>query len=211
MAERGRFITFEGGEGVGKSTQIKRLSEFLVSQDVPHLMTREPGGSHGAEEIRNLVVQGEPGRWSVTSETLLLFAARHDLLENLIRPALSEGTWVLCDRFVDSTYAYQGTSRGMPRDDLDRLSQMVVADTQPDLTFVMDMDPTVALERTEQRKGNENRFEQFPIAWHEGLRQAFLDIAKSNAGRCHVINAEAKADRVFELIRAAVEERFLQN
>ncbi len=211
MAERGRFITFEGGEGVGKSTQIKRLSEFLVSQDVPHLMTREPGGSHGAEEIRNLVVQGEPGRWSVTSETLLLFAARHDLLENLIRPALSEGTWVLCDRFVDSTYAYQGTSRGMPRDDLDRLSQMVVADTQPDLTFVMDMDPTVALERTEQRKGNENRFEQFPIAWHEGLRQAFLDIAKSNADRCLVIDAEAQADRVFELIRAAVEERFLQN
>ena len=211
MADRGRFITFEGGEGVGKSTQIKRLSEFLVSQDVPHLMTREPGGSPGAEEIRNLVVQGEPGRWSVTSETLLLFAARHDLLESLIRPALTEGTWVLCDRFVDSTYAYQGASRGMPLEDLDSLSQMVVGDTKPDLTFVMDMDPTVALERTEQRKGNENRFEQFPISWHEGLRKAFLEIAASNPNRCVVVDAEAKSDLVFEKVRAAVEERFLKN
>ena len=211
MADRGRFITFEGGEGVGKSTQIKRLSEFLVSQDVPHLMTREPGGSHGAEEIRNLVVQGEPGRWSATSETLLFFAARHDLLENLIRPALTEGTWVLCDRFVDSTYAYQGASRGMSLEDLDSLSQMVVGDTKPALTFVLDMDPTVALERTEQRKGNENRFERFPISWHEGLRKAFLEIATSNPNRCVVVDAEAKSDLVFEKVRAAVEERFLKN
>ena len=211
MADTGRFITFEGGEGVGKSTQIKIVSEHLKSAGVPHVVTREPGGSPGAEEIRSLLVTGEPGRWDVTSETLLLFAARQDLLQQVIRPALAAGKWVLCDRFVDSTYAYQGIARGMAPSQLDELTAMVVGDTQPDLTIVMDMDPAIALERIRQRRGNEDRFEKFPLEWHQRLAAAFRRICQKNPGRCFLADASQPEDVVSDLIWRRVSSQFLEN
>lgn len=211
MAEAGRFITFEGGEGVGKSTQIKHLSEHLNKQGVSHIVTREPGGSPGAEAIRSLVVTGDPDRWNVVSETLLLYAAREDLLESVIRPALQKGDWVLCDRFADSSFAYQGAARGMPLEQLAQLNAMVVGQTQPDLTVVMHMDPAGAIARTKSRAGNEDRFERFPIEWHETLANAFLDIAAENPGRCFLVEASAPAERIADEIFAEVKARFLQN
>ncbi len=211
MADIGRFITFEGGEGVGKSTQIKTLSEHLKTKGVPHIVTREPGGSPGAEEIRSLLVTGEPGRWDVTSETLLLYAARQDLLQSVIRPALANGEWVLCDRFYDSSYAYQGVSRGFPKSQLDDLNRIVVGETKPDLTIVMDMDPKTAFERIRDREGNENRFEKFPLEWHEKLAMAFRDIAKQEPDRCTVVQAANSPDDIADEIWALVHSRFLEN
>ncbi len=210
MGKRGRFISFEGGEGVGKSTQIKLLAEYLEKQGIPHMVTREPGGSPGAEEIRTLLVTGAPGRWDVVSETLLLFAARQDLLNTVIRPALSTGEWVLCDRFVDSSYVYQGDARGMPKEQLDRLTEMVVGETMPDLTFVMDIDPSVALARTQERGHAENRFEQFPLDWHKKLASAFRALAENNQDRCCLIDASAPKDAVAEAIRDRVQRQFLE-
>ncbi len=210
MANAGRFITFEGGEGVGKSTQIKLLSQHLERKGVTHLVTREPGGSPGAEDIRALLVTGDPGRWDVVSETLLLFAARQDLLSTVIRPALARGEWVLCDRFVDSTYVYQGAARGMARSDLDRLTALVVGDTMPDLTFVLDMDPQAALTRTHTRTGNEDRFEKFPLAWHQNLATAFRDLADQHRSRCVLIDADQAPEPVGDQIWRCVRDRLLQ-
>ncbi len=142
---QGKFITFEGGEGCGKSTQVGRLIHFLRAKGIKALPTREPGGSPGAELIRELHVTGEPDRWDAITETLLLFAARRDHLVRTIRPALQAGTWVICDRYVDSTMAYQGYGRGIDKATIDTLHTMVAGSMRPDLTIVLDSNPEVAM------------------------------------------------------------------
>jgi len=204
----GRFITLEGGEGTGKSTQIKRLKAALEAKGLHVLATREPGGSPGAEQIRTLMVEGEPGRWDAITETLLVYAARADHVAKVIGPALLADTWVICDRFSDSTYAYQGAGRGVPRETIRRIDSAVLDDFAPDLTLVLDLDVQVGLQRATARGAAENRFEKFGLEFHEKLRQAFLDIARRHPERCRVIDAGGSEDQVAEAILAAVSRRF---
>jgi dTMP kinase len=204
----GRFITLEGGEGTGKSTQIRRLAAALEKKGVPVLCTREPGGSPGAEEIRKLMVEGEPGRWNAITETLLAYAARADHVTRTIGPALQAGTWVISDRFSDSTFAYQGAGRGLARETIRRIDSAVLDDFTPDLTLILDLDVKVGLERALARNGAETRFEKFGPEFHEKLRQSFLDIAKRHPERCRVIDASGGEDQVAGAIFAAVSQRF---
>jgi dTMP kinase len=204
----GRFITLEGGEGTGKSTQVKRLAASLESKGIKVLATREPGGSPGAEEIRKLMVEGEPGRWDAITETLLAYAARADHVARTIGPALLAGSWVISDRFSDSTFAYQGVGRGVPRETIRRIDSAVLDDFSPDLTLVLDLDVTLGLQRAMARPGSENRFEKFGADFHEKLRQAFADIARRHPERCRLIDAGGSEDQVAEAILAAVSRRF---
>ena len=208
----GRFITLEGGEGTGKSTQVRRLAAALEAKGVQVLATREPGGSPGAEQIRKLMVEGEPGRWDAITETLLAYAARADHVARTIGPALLAGTWVISDRFNDSTFAYQGAGRGVERETIRRIDAAVLDDFQPDLTLVLDLDVGIGLGRANAREnskaGSENRFEKFGADFHEKLRQAFLDIARRNPERCRVIDASGDEDQVAQAIFAAVARRF---
>jgi dTMP kinase len=204
----GRFITLEGGEGTGKSTQIRRLAATLEKKGIAVLCTREPGGSPGAEEIRKLMVEGEPGRWNAVTETLLAYAARSDHVARTIGPALHADRWVISDRFSDSTFAYQGVGRGLARETIRRIDSAVLDDFAPDLTLILDLDVTIGLERALARGPAENRFEKFGIEFHEKLRQAFLDIAKRSPERCRVIDASGSEEQVAEAIFAAVSRRF---
>jgi dTMP kinase len=208
----GRFITLEGGEGTGKSTQIKRLKAALEAKGIQVLATREPGGSPGAEQIRKLMVEGEPGRWDAITETLLAYAARADHVARTIGPALRTGTWVISDRFNDSTFAYQGAGRGVPRETIRRIDAAVLDDFQPDLTLMLDLDAKLGLERALSRPNAktvaENRFEKFGADFHEKLRQSFLDIARRNPERCRVIDAGGTEEQVAEAILTAVSRRF---
>jgi dTMP kinase len=204
----GRFITLEGGEGTGKSTQSRRLAAGLEARGSTCIVTREPGGSPGAEKIRELLVTGEPGRWEALTETLLIFAARADHVARTIGPALVEGRFVICDRFTDSTYAYQGVGREMPRETIRRIESVVLDDFKPDMTLVLDLPVEVGLARARSRGGDESRFEKFDTAFHERLRQAFLDIAKRAPDRCTVIDASGSEDEVAAAIWAVVARRF---
>src|SRR4051812_21038858 len=204
----GRFITLEGGEGTGKSTQIKRLAASLEAKGIKVLATREPGGSPGAEEIRKLMVEGEPGRWDAITETLLAYAARADHVARTIGPALVAGSWVISDRFSDSTFAYQGVGRGVPRETIRRIDSAVLDDFSPDLTLVLDLDVSLGLKRATARGASENRFEKFGVEFHEKLHQAFLDIARRYPERCRVIDAGGSEGEVAEAILAAVSRRF---
>ena len=203
-----RFITLEGGEGTGKSTQAKRLAAALHAKNIASVVTREPGGSPGAEQIRELLVHGEPGRWSALTETLLVFAARTDHIARTIKPALDAGKWVISDRFTDSTYAYQGVARGVDREIIRRVQSAAIGDFKPDLTLVLDLPVAVGLERAKTRAGAEDRFESFDVAFHEKLRQAFLDIARRDDGRCVVLDAGGSEDQVADLIWQTVAKRF---
>jgi dTMP kinase len=204
----GRFISLEGGEGTGKSTQARRLALALQDRGFAVLTTREPGGSPGAEEIRGLMVNGEPGRWDAMTETLLAYAARTDHVARTIGPALVAGTWVITDRFSDSTFAYQGAGRGMDRETIRRIESAVLDDFKPDLTLILDLDPAIGLKRAMARGTAENRFEKFGAEFHGRLRQAFLDIARRSPERCRVIDASGDEDAVAEAILAAVSGRF---
>jgi len=204
----GRFITLEGGEGTGKSTQLRRLAESLKQRGIAVVATREPGGAPGAEEIRKLMVTGEPGRWDVMTETLLAYAARADHVAHTIGPALVAGKWVISDRFSDSTFAYQGVGRGLDRETIRRIDSAVLDDFKPDLTLVLDLDVSVGLERALVRGPAENRFEKFGTEFHERLRQAFLDIARRNPERCHVIDASGSEDQVAAAIFQTVAAHF---
>jgi len=204
----GRFITLEGGEGTGKSTQARRLASALEAQGKRCVVTREPGGSPGAEEIRALLVNGLPGRWDALTETLLVFAARADHVERTIRPALDADKFVVCDRFTDSTYAYQGVGRDMPRETIRRIESIVLEDFKPDLTLVLDLPVETGLARAKSRGAAESRFENFDAAFHERLRQAFLDIAKRSPDRCVLIDAGGSEDEVAGAIWDAVKRRF---
>lgn len=204
---QGRFITFEGGEGTGKSTQVARLVERLRGRGLEVVQTREPGGSPGAEDIRAIALNGDPGRWSAATETLLMFAARSDHLERTIRPALAAGRWVVCDRFADSSRAYQGVGGGTPADFIEVLDAAIVGATQPDLTLVFDLPVQVGLERAFGRGLFETRFESKGLEFHERLRRGFLEIAAEHPERCVVIDADGDQDAVAARVEAAVEAR----
>ena len=186
-----QFITFEGIDGSGKSTQARTLAASLGNA----ILTREPGGSAGAEEIRNLVLTGEPDRWSAETEILLFTAARRDHLEKTINPALKAGKTVICDRFADSTRVYQGATRGDLRAMVDQLHDVMIG-REPDLTFVIDMDPAVALARGLARKSGEDRFEDFGLSFQETLRHGFLSLAQTCADRCVLIDGNRTADEI---------------
>ncbi len=185
----GKFITFEGGEGTGKSTQTALLADYLNDQGYQVVLTREPGGSDGAELIRALLVSGDVGRWSPMTEALLLYAARAEHWLKVIAPALARGEWVICDRFADSTLAYQGYGHGVDRSFINRLYTAVIGTRQPDWTFVFDLDPYVGVQRALKRHTSENRFEQMDMAFHQRLREGFLRIARQYPHRCHIIDA----------------------
>lgn len=207
----GIFITFEGGEGSGKSTQCQALAERLGQAGQSVTLTREPGGSQGAEEIRKLLVEGDPDKWSSMAETLLFYAARDDHLTKTIRPALNSGKWVICDRFADSTRAYQGAQQNNLENLLEILEQTVIGKTQPDLTFLLDIDPKTGLERASNRGGiggSEDRFERKKLAFHTQLREAFLEIAKSAANRFIVLDANKSSSALEIEIWQIVTERF---
>ena len=206
-SSRGRFITLEGGEGAGKSTQIVRLADALTRAGVPVRITREPGGAPGAESIRTLLVQGEPGRWRPMTEALLHFAARSDHLAATVLPALAAGEWVICDRFADSTLAYQGYGQGLGRDTISALYKTVLGDFVPDLTLILDVPVDIGLRRAASRRNDETRYERMDRAFHERVRQGFLDIARREPGRCAVIDATRNADAVTTDILGIVTQR----
>jgi len=207
LAERGRFITLEGGEGAGKTTQARRLAAALRAAGIDAVETREPGGSPGAEEIRRLLTTGEPGRWSPMAETLLHSAARADHLRRLIRPALAAGRWVVCDRFADSTMAYQGYGQGLDRQFIEMLSASVVDGLMPDLTLVFDLPVEQGLVRAARRHGAEDRYEKMDRAFHEALRWGYRAIAEKAPERCFVIEAGGEEPQVWAQVRRAVAER----
>lgn len=191
----GTFISFEGIDGSGKSTQIKLLADHLRSQGHDVVLTREPGGSEGAEEIRALVLQGDPDRWSAHTEILLFTAARRDHLERTIMPALNAGKIVLCDRFADSTRMYQGLSRGDLRSIVDDLHKLMIG-VEPDITVLIDMDPQDGLNRAKARQGIEERFEDFGEGLQKAMRAGFLKLAAEYSNRFHVINGTQSIDAV---------------
>jgi dTMP kinase len=206
VTARGRFITFEGGEGAGKSTQVRMLASRLKAAGRQLIATREPGGSPGAEAIRKLLVEGAADRWAPLPETLLFLAARSDHVASAIEPALAAGHWVICDRFSDSTVVYQGIGRGLGVERVRALQQLTVTIT-PDLTFVLDTDPREGLARTHGRAAGEDRFEQFDAGFHFRLREAFLGIARSEPKRCTVVDSSQPPDIVAEEIWRTVEAR----
>jgi len=206
---RGRFITFEGGEGAGKTTQARLLAERLRAQGIDVVQTREPGGSPGAEEIRAIAVSGDAERWSARTETLLMYASRSDHLERKILPALEEGKWVVCDRFADSSRAYQGAGGGAPDSLIEALDEHVVGDNQPNLTVVFDIPVEVGLERAFGRGLFETRFESKGLEFHQKLREGFLEVAVRHPERCVVLDATGEVEEVAERLWAVVEERLL--
>src|SRR5580704_9418491 len=208
---RGYFITFEGGEGAGKSTQLRRLGDRLEAAGRTVVRTREPGGSPGAEAIRALLVTGEAERWSPVTETLLMYAARRDHVERVIRPSLVRGAWVVCDRFADSTRAYLGAAGGTDPRLIAALETYILEDTRPDLTLVFDLPVEVGLERAHVRAGSEMRFESKGHAFHERLRQGFLAIARAEPDRCVVVDATGDPETVEARVWAAVSARVTVN
>ena len=204
---RGRFVTLEGGEGAGKSTQNRLLADTLEARGIDVVTTREPGGAPGAEEIRRLLVDGEPGRWGAMTEALLHTAARRDHLERTVWPALDTGQWVLCDRFFDSTMAYQGYGLGIGREVIASLQHLALGDFAPDLTIILDLPVEEGLARAAARPGAEDRYERMDFAFHERLRAGFLDIAAREPGRCAVVDARGTEDAVQAAILAVIDGR----
>ena len=200
----GLFITLEGGEGIGKSTQAKHLKRHLEQTGHAVALTREPGGSQGAEDIRALLVTGEPDRWDGMTEALLLFAARRDHVELVIKPALQAGNIVICDRFTDSTMAYQGYGHDLGRETIEKLSAVVLDGFGPDLTLILDLPVDTGLSRAMSRGDAEQRYEDMDIAFHQRLRDGFLDIAKREPGRCKIVDASGSEEAVAEKIAASV-------
>lgn len=203
-----RFITFEGIDGSGKSTQARILADSLRAQGHPTVLTREPGGSSGAEDIRRLLVEGDPNRWSPETEILLFTAARRDHLEKTIQPALSAGNIVISDRFADSTRVYQGAVRGPLRALVDQLHADLIK-CEPDLTFIIDMDPAIALGRGLARKSGEDRFEEFGADFQVRLQRGFLDLAQAFPQRCRVIDGNRAKAQVAADVAAAVQTALL--
>jgi dTMP kinase len=204
---RGRFITLEGGEGAGKSTQAHRLADRLRARGLSVVVTREPGGSQGAEAIRALLVTGGADRWSATTETLLMYAARRDHIERTIEPALARGEWVVSDRFADSTRAYQGVGGGASGSLIQALERYVLGQTRPDLTLILDLPAELGLARAAGRTHAETRFEAKGEAFHRRLREGFLAIARVESDRCAVIDATQPLESVEAAIWAQVEAR----
>jgi dTMP kinase len=210
-SQRGRFITFEGGEGSGKSTQIKKLAKRLDSAKLRTVVTREPGGSPGAEIIRHLLLSGMGKLLGPEAETLLFAAARDDHVHTVIEPALERGSWVLCDRFSDSTRAYQGKLGQVPPAVLNAMERVTIGDLKPDLTFILDVPVEVGMQRAALRRGAgaPDRFEAEDLKFHERLRDAYRQIAIDEPQRCVLIEANAAIDAVATRVWAAVRDRLL--
>lgn len=212
QAQPGRFITLEGGEGAGKSTQIAGLARRLEDAGIGVISTREPGGAPGADTIRSILVSGDVDRWDPMSEALLNFAARREHLLRTIWPALERGHWVLSDRFADSTMAYQGYGHGIDRELIAALYRAAVGDFRPDLTLILDLPVAEGLRRATQRNGAasaaEDRYERMDVAFHERLRAGFLEIAANEPERCVVIDAGGDADDVAARLWEAVSSKF---
>jgi len=200
----GRFISFEGGEGSGKSTQARLLAEHLKSHGQDAVLTREPGGTEGAEAIRSLLVTGEPGRWSPWAEACLVNAARTDHVARVIRPALERGAFVICDRFVDSTRAYQGAGKGIPDTELCDLHARVTGDLWPDLTIVMQISAEAGLARAGRRGGGEGRFEAHEAAFHARVTAFFAQLPTIEPQRCLGFDATLPIDTLAAAIAGAV-------
>lgn len=205
MTSSGIFLTFEGIDGSGKSTQARLLAEALKAAGHEVDLTREPGGSPGAEEIRSLVLEGDPARWSAETEILLFTAARRDHMERRILPALAEGKVVICDRFADSTRMYQGLSRGNLREIVDQLHDLMIG-REPDLTILIDMDPETGLSRALSRKGTEERFEDFGPDLQARMRQGFLDLAEEFPERFRVIDGNRDMQSIAAEVQGIVLE-----
>ena len=209
-----RFITFEGGEGVGKSTQVKRLLTRLNRSDIAAVRTREPGGTPKAEAIRAFILQGRPESWGAGAEAVLFAAARLDHVNQLIGPSLDAGQWVISDRFHDSTRAYQGLTGGVDEKLIRALETLALNGRNPDLTIILDMDPEVAFRRVRERElegalqSTGDRFEKEDLDWHRRLRQAFLDVAQRNPGRCVVIPASQSEGALEQEIWDTLTRRF---
>ncbi len=211
-ANKGPFITLEGGEGSGKSTQIKLLSQWLDGLGVDHVCTREPGGAPGAEQIRSLVLTGDVDRWTPMTEVLLYTAARSDHVERVITPALDSGRMVICDRFYDSSIAYQGAGRGVGVEKVRDLQKLVLGDLRPDLTLILDLPVQVGLSRAVSRETGivdaEDRFERMDVSLHETFRRVFLEIAEQAPDRCVVIDADREVDALQDILRSTIARRF---
>ena len=212
MTERakGRFITLEGGEGAGKSVQAKRLEARLAALGLGVVRTREPGGSPGAEALREALLSGFAAEFGPAAQALMFAAARVDHLDKTILPALKTGAWVVSDRFADSTRAYQGAAGNLPPDFIFSLERLTVGANRPDLTLILDLPPEIGLERAARRRqgrGRPDRFESEGLAFHQTLRRAFLDVAAAEPGRCAVIDAGGSKDEVAAAIWSMVEGR----
>lgn len=206
---RAFFITLEGGEGAGKSTQAARLASRLTEHGLDVVSTREPGGSPGAESIRGLLVNGAHDRWSPVTETLLMYAARRDHIERLIRPALDRHATVICDRFIDSTRAYQGVAGGVPDGLIESLESTTLDGVWPDLTLVFDLPVEMGLSRASNRSTSEIRFETKDLEFHRRLREGFLEIASREPDRCAIVDASLPTDTVADHIWSIVETRLM--
>lgn len=200
MSKPGIFITFEGGEGAGKTTQIKLLADWLQRKGREVVQTREPGGTEGAERIRDLLVRGAHDRWDPVCETALFLTARRQHVEQLIKPALERGAFVLCDRFADSTMVYQGIGKGLGMDYLSQLSRLIVGDIAPAMTFLLDIDPQIGLQRAEGRSGAETRFESHTMAFHQSIRAGFLSLAQGYPERMKIIDASLTVQDIHQHI-----------
>jgi dTMP kinase len=202
---RGRFITLEGGEGGGKSTQVKLLLPWLKEKGIDVVATREPGGSPGAERVRELLVTGSVDRWTPLTELLLHYAARADHVLRTVEPALAAGKWVVSDRFFDSTLAYQGYGHGVSLEFVEKLRQQIIGEAnKPDLTIILDLPAEEGLRRSHARPNSERRYESMPLEFHERLRHGFQEIAKREPERCAIVNAEQEVDAVQQAIRSLV-------
>jgi len=209
---KGPFITLEGGEGSGKSTQIKLLSQWFEGLGIDHVCTREPGGAPGAEQIRNLVLTGDVDRWTPMTEVLLYTAARSDHVERVITPALDADRWVLCDRFYDSSIAYQGAGRGVGVEKVRDLQKLVLGDLKPDLTLILDLPVQVGLGRAVSRETDkaaaEDRFERMDISLHETFRAVFLEIAEEEPDRCVLLDADQDVEALQQSLRSVIAQKF---
>ena len=214
MTRRGLFISFEGGEGCGKTTQIQNLSNIIESLTLTSfVVTREPGGAPSAELIRGLLVNGDAEKWRPATEGLLMSAARHEHVEQIIRPALAQNKLVMSDRFVDSTIVYQGIVGGVARNDIDAMNHIACGDIYPDVTIILDIDSQIGLTRAKSRGAGEDRFEAKGLAYHEKVRAGFLDIAADDPSRCVVINANRTPDDIagdiWQVVRPHLQARGL--
>lgn len=210
---QGKFISFEGGEGSGKTTQCRMLQAYFRERGIDVVLTREPGGTQAADEIRTLLVSGPTDRWDPCAEVLLHFAARREHYIRKIKPALEHGQWVICDRFVDSTVAYQGWGHRLGTELIDKINGMVLEGLSPNLTFVLDVTVDEGLKRASNRdcvndKEPQDRYERMQISFHERVRQGFLRIAENDPTRCQVVDASQSTQSIHSIIVALVDQRF---